>query len=87
MKENKTEEELVIENNKLKIAGRILLVLVAVLSIVLLFNMSQLHGLKHIDQGQYLTVEECDLKYNLNDLFEIDLDMDGVNETNGSGIK
>ena len=58
------------QNKKLKLAGRVFLVLILILIIVLAFNMVEVRKLKEITKGDYITVEDCQRKYELNELFE-----------------
>lgn len=70
------------QNRKLKLAGRILLALIFVLLIVLAYNMVELRGLKEIASGDYITVEDCDMKY-VDNLFNHGFELEVAN---GTGI-
>ncbi len=84
----KEKDKLSIEeqNKRLKIAGRILLVLVLVLTVLLAYNMVTLHGLNEIEAGDYITVEDCDRKYSLENMFDLGLEVT-EDSSNGSGIE
>jgi hypothetical protein len=79
--------ELTIEeqNKKLKIAIKIMFAIVIIMFFLVGFNMVQLHGLKEIEKGDYITVQDCDRKYSMENMFDLGLEITEAS-INGTGI-
>jgi len=88
MSEKKKKELSIDEQNKaLKIAVKILFVIIVVMFLLVSFNMYELRSLKAIEKGDYITVEDCDRKYSLDNMFDLGLQMTNTEDSvNGSGF-